>query len=283
MARKTPTYIAAFIRRVIKDGGSAPHSVEVQRFFKEEVASRGWYTDELRKLAVRFRRQMVNDYGMDFALEVGDKLFRGCVPEDKIFAVLMLQGQTESFGATEFKLFASWLDRVSSWADHDGLVHYLIGPMILDEPARSKVVLRWAKSRNRWHRRAAAVALIHSARKRTGFKQVMKVSNALLRDNDDMVQKGLGWLLREVRHGWCCEPHVRSCLRLSERGFWVRAKPERQRRGLSFKSPRSPNSSQIWAPATPTRIPPIDGGSGKSTNPLTSGSDKSRQPNLHLN
>lgn len=198
MARKTPTYIAAFIRRVIKDGGSAPHSVEVQRFFKEEVASRGWYTDELRKLAVRFRRQMVNDYGMDFALEVGDKLFRGRVLEDKIFAVLMLQGQTESFGATEFKLFASWLDRVSSWADHDGLVHYLIGPMILDEPARSKVVFRWAKSRNRWHRRAAAVALIHSARKRTGFKQVMKVSNALLRDNDDMVQKGLGWLLREA-------------------------------------------------------------------------------------
>ena len=70
MARKTPAYIAAFIRRVIKDGGSAPHSVEVQRFFKEEVASRGWRTHELRKLAVRFRRQMVADYGMDFAIRV---------------------------------------------------------------------------------------------------------------------------------------------------------------------------------------------------------------------
>ena len=70
MARKTPAYIAAFIRRVIKDGGSAPHSVEVQRFFKEEVASRGWRTHELRKLAVRFRRQMVADYDIDFAIRV---------------------------------------------------------------------------------------------------------------------------------------------------------------------------------------------------------------------
>jgi 3-methyladenine DNA glycosylase AlkD len=198
MARKTPAYIAAFIRRVIKDGGSAPHSVEVQKFFKEEIASRGWRTPELRKLAVRFRRQMVADYDIDFAIRVCDKLFSGRVLEEKIFAVLMLEGQTGRFGAREFNLFESWLDRISSWADHDALVHSLIGPMIIGEPARAKAVFHWAKSRDRWHRRAVAVAMIHSARKRTGFEQVMKISNTLLQDKDDMVQKGLGWLLREA-------------------------------------------------------------------------------------
>jgi 3-methyladenine DNA glycosylase AlkD len=198
MARKTPAYIAAFIRRVIKDGGSAPHSVEVQRFFKEEVASRGWRTHELRKLAVRFRRQMVADYDINFAIRVCDKLFSGRVLEEKVFAVLMLEGQTGGFAAKELELFESWLDRVSSWADHDALVHYLIGPMILAEPTRSKAVFRWARSRDRWHRRAAAVALIQSARKRTGFEQIIRVSNALLQDKDDMVHKGLGWLLREA-------------------------------------------------------------------------------------
>jgi len=198
MAKKTPAYIASFIRRVIKDGGSAPHSEDVQRFFKEEVSSRGWYTDELRKLAVRFRRQMVADYGMEFALKVGDKLFRGRVLEEKIFAVLMLQGQTKNFGTKEFKLFEDWLGRVSSWADHDGLVHYLIGPMILKESSRAKVTLRWAKSESRWYRRAAAVSLIHCSRKRKGFDDVIRVTELLLKDQDDMVQKGLGWLLREA-------------------------------------------------------------------------------------
>jgi len=198
MAKKTPAYIAAFIRRVIKDGGSAPHSADVQKFFKEEVASRGWYTHELRKLAVRFRRQMVHDNGMQFTLQVCDKLFKGRVLEEKAFAVLMLQGQTRNFGSTEFRLFESWLDRVSNWADHDALVHYLIGPMILVEPSRAKVVLRWAKSQNRWHRRAAAVSLIHLSRKRAGFDHVVKVTELLLTDEDDMVQKGLGWLLRET-------------------------------------------------------------------------------------
>ena len=47
----TPNYIADCIRRVLKDGGSTPHSEDVQRFFKEEIQSRGWYTAELRKFA----------------------------------------------------------------------------------------------------------------------------------------------------------------------------------------------------------------------------------------
>ena len=59
MAAKTPAYIAQHIRRVLKDGGSAPHTEEVQHFFKHEVKSRGWYTAELRKVAKRFRRTIL--------------------------------------------------------------------------------------------------------------------------------------------------------------------------------------------------------------------------------
>ena len=50
-ATVTPSYIADHIRRVLKDGGSTPHSEDVQHFFKEVVQSRGWYTAELRKFA----------------------------------------------------------------------------------------------------------------------------------------------------------------------------------------------------------------------------------------
>ncbi len=104
--------------------------MEVQRFFKHEVQSRGWYTGELRKVAVRFRRTILAENGLPFLLQVADQLFRGEVLEEKNFAVMMLEGMTTQFGRAEFKLLESWLDRVSSWADHDALVHYLIGPMI---------------------------------------------------------------------------------------------------------------------------------------------------------
>src|SRR3974390_1892628 len=103
--RKSPSYIASHIRRVLVSGASAPHTVEVERFFKEEIQSRGWYTHELRKVAVRFRRCILNEYGQDFVVEVCDRLFRGRVLEEKIFAILMLQGTTDRFGDTEFRRF----------------------------------------------------------------------------------------------------------------------------------------------------------------------------------
>jgi len=77
-------------------------------------------------------------------------------------------------------------------------VHYLIAPMVAAKPARVRDAFRWAKSPNRWHRRAACVALIRGARAKLFFPKIVKLSNSLLADEDHMVQKGLGWLLRET-------------------------------------------------------------------------------------
>jgi len=198
--RITPRYIADHIRRVLKDGGSAPHSEDVQHFFKEVIKSRGWYTGELRKFAVRFRRSIARERGMPFVVEVADQLFSGRVLEEKVMAVLLLEKQTKNFGDSEFQLFASWLDRVSSWSDHDALAHDLLGPMVAADPIRCREVFLWAKSPNPWRRRAACVALIRGAREHQFFEQIVQLSNQLLQneDEDDMVQKGLGWLLRET-------------------------------------------------------------------------------------
>ena len=195
---KPPAYIAAHIRRVLVNGGSAPHTEEVQRFFKHEVKSRGWYTAELRKVAKRFRRTILNEYGLAYLLRVSDELFAGEVLEEKAFAVMLLEGMTAQFGRNEFKLFESWLDRVSSWADHDALVHSLIGPMVAADDRYLARLPMWAKKKGTWHRRAAAVSLIHSTRQHKNFEQIQKITEMLLSSGDDMVQKGLGWLLREA-------------------------------------------------------------------------------------
>lgn len=196
----TPDYIADHIRRVLKDGGSTPHSEDVQHFFKDEIKSRGWYTAELRKFAVRFRRSIVRERGMDFLVQVADNLFSGQILEEKVMAVFLLEKQTKNFGDNEFQLFVSWLDRVTSWADHDALAHYLLAPMVAADPARCREVSLWAASQNRWRRRAACVALIRGAREQRFFEQIVQLSNHLLQneEEDDMVLKGLGWLLRET-------------------------------------------------------------------------------------
>ncbi len=194
---KPPAYIAAHIRRVLQNGASAPHAEEVQRFFKEEVASRGWYTAELRKVAYRFHRVLLQEHGLDYLVRVADQLFRGRVLEEKGMAVMLLEKSVGEFGPKQFRLFDQWLERVSNWGDHDALVHYLISPMVADQPARVRFVFLWARSHNRWRRRAACVALIRGARRRMFGGEIARLSEMLLDDEDDMVQKGIGWLLRE--------------------------------------------------------------------------------------
>jgi 3-methyladenine DNA glycosylase AlkD len=137
---------------------------------------------------------------MDFLVQVADNLFSGAILEEKVMAVFLLEKQTSNFGDNEFQLFASWLDRVSSWADHDALAHYLLAPMVAADPSRCREVFRWAKSPNRWRRRAACMALIRGARERRFFAEITRLSNQLLQneEEDDMVLKGLGWLLRET-------------------------------------------------------------------------------------
>jgi 3-methyladenine DNA glycosylase AlkD len=195
---KTPEYIAQHIRRVLINGGSAPHTEEVQHFFKHEVKSRGWYTAEMRKVAKRFRRTLLAEQGLPFLIQISDQLFRGEVLEEKIFAVMLLEGMTGKFGPGEFKLFERWLDRIGSWTDHDSLVHYLMGPMVAANPKYLPRTVIWARKRSTWHQRAAAVSLIHSARQHKNFEHIQKLTEILLPNKDDMVQKGLGWLLREA-------------------------------------------------------------------------------------
>jgi 3-methyladenine DNA glycosylase AlkD len=56
----------------------------------------------------------------------------------------------------------------------------------------------WTKSPNRWMRRAAAVSLIIPAKKGMFLKDIIHLADLLLPDQDDMVQKGYGWLLKEA-------------------------------------------------------------------------------------
>jgi 3-methyladenine DNA glycosylase AlkD len=195
---KPAGYIAEHLRHTLINAAATPHTEDVQRFFKEEIQSRGWRMKELRQLARRFSRLIREQEGLDYLVAVADELFRGPVLEEKVLAVLLVAPCVAECTAKHFKLFEQWLDRVSSWADHDALVQYLIGPMMVADPRRLRRVFVWSRSSNRWLRRAAAVALLRGTNQGLYWPEVQQITRALLNDEDDMVRKGLAWLLRET-------------------------------------------------------------------------------------
>jgi 3-methyladenine DNA glycosylase AlkD len=193
-----PEEIAFQLRHALAAGGSAEHATGVQWFFKDAIQSHGWYTAALRRAIRQCRQELLGERDFHFVGQIADKLFAGNNLEEKIAAVFLLEGLDTQFMDPEFRMFEAWLDRISSWADHDALVHNLIAPAVIAKPARIKTVFRWAKSADRWHRRAACVSLIRGTRIKMFFPEILSLSDSLFADQDDMVQKGLGWLLRET-------------------------------------------------------------------------------------
>ena len=185
-ASQTPARWAQELRLALRSGGPR---------FIEKVP--GWRTPDLRRFARSAQRAILAGRGDQALLDVAENLFSGAHDQETIVAVLLLENRVRGYGHAEFARFDRWLSRVTTWGQHDALVHYLIGPLISAEPKRARSVLRWTRSPNRWRRRAAAVGLIQAARRRACFDSARHVTIALLADQDDMVQKGLGWLLRE--------------------------------------------------------------------------------------
>lgn len=58
-------------------------------------------------------------------------------------------------------------------------------------------VISWARSPNRWLKRASAVSFIIPAKCGEFLNEAFEICNILLLDGDDLVQKGYGWLLKE--------------------------------------------------------------------------------------
>jgi len=102
-------------------------------------------------------------------------------------------------GAREFALFTRWLDRyVDNWATTDGLSLWLLGASIANDATLVDKLDAWTHSKNRWKRRAASVALVYSAKRGEHTSAILRIADPLIEDHDDMVQKGVGWLLKET-------------------------------------------------------------------------------------
>jgi len=99
----------------------------------------------------------------------------------------------------DFRTFERWLKKyVKSWGSCDHLCVHPLGHLVLQFPELAAKVKKWARSSNQWERRAAAVALIPALRRKQLLKEAFATADILLRDEEDLVQKGYGWMLKEA-------------------------------------------------------------------------------------
>lgn len=177
-----------------------PHAAEgAQRFFKDQIVKlRGVTSPEIHRVARDF-------YARIKKLSIGERdrlctaLWASRSHEEGALVCYVYRRFAKQCGAREFALFTRWLDRyVDNWGHTDGLSLWLLGASIANDPALVDRLDAWTRSKNRWKRRAAAVALVSSAKRGEHTRAILRIAAPLIEDQDDMVQKGVGWLLKET-------------------------------------------------------------------------------------
>jgi 3-methyladenine DNA glycosylase AlkD len=128
-----------------------------------------------------------------------EKLLESHIHEARAGAVSIMDKASRSKKTTDarrkefFDLYMRRHDRINNWDLVDlGCLH-MVGSFLQDKPR--KILYKLAKSKNIWERRTAIVGTCHFIR--TGeTDDTFKIAALLLNDNEDLVHKGTGWMLR---------------------------------------------------------------------------------------
>jgi len=184
------------IRKELKQNADEKTKNSGERFFKEKVKLYGVKTATTIKIGKKYFKDIEGENkGEIFAL--CGELWRSGYMEESFIACDWAYAVRRDYKPKDFKTFENWIrNYVGNWASCDTLCNHTVGAFVEMYPDRLANLKKWAKSKNRWMRRASAVSLIIPAKRGKCLEDIFKIADILLLDEDDLVQKGYGWMLK---------------------------------------------------------------------------------------
>jgi 3-methyladenine DNA glycosylase AlkD len=192
-------------RAQLKAAADPEFAAGARRFFKEPVNPYGVRAPQVKELA-RLAYRELKLWPVADRDRFVTELWKSGMLEEGVLVCDVYRRFAKSCDKREFAMFEQWIDRyVRNWSHCDGVSTWLIAASIANRPELAARLARWTKSKNRWKRRAAAVSLIYEAKRGRSTETIFQICALLRDDTDDMVRKGVGWLLKETYPKRPCE------------------------------------------------------------------------------
>ena len=189
-------HIISEIRKQLKKSGDEKTRVTSQRFFKEKIKCYGVKTDVVKRIS-RENYALLEDRSKAVVFKLCEKLWQSGYIEESFVACKWSYFIREEYKPSDFEVFEWWINMyVNNWASCDTLCNHTMGAFIEMYPEYLSELKQFTHSDNRWMRRASAVSLIIPARKGKFLNDIFEIADRLLIDEDDLVQKGYGWMLK---------------------------------------------------------------------------------------
>ena len=238
---QTPLQAARAAKRELSRLRRPSGDFDASRYFRatDDLRFYNVGTDATRALARSIHAANRRTWSIRDATAFANLLIEDRYLEMKSVAIELVARYRRDFAPAHLGIWKCWLvnNYSDNWATTDLICCSLIGPLLVSYPEVAVRMGAWARDRNLWVRRAAAVSLIPSVRQGLARDLAYEIALRLHPDGEDLIQKAVGWLLREA--GKIDQPRLERYLRANGASiprttlrYAIERFPERKRRIL---------------------------------------------------
>ncbi|MBM9499046.1 DNA alkylation repair protein [Leptospira sp. 201903071] len=194
---KNSTLAAESVQGALQKLGDPSKAQFLTRFFKTGA---GEYAegDVFLGITVPNQRKIAKQH-KGLPLKEIEILLRSPIHEERLTSLFILCERFKKGDEKDRKSFHEFylknLKHVNNWDLVDLSARVLIGEFLLDKDR--KILYRLAKSKNLWERRISVLSTYAFIRV-NDFQDILDIAERLLNDQEDLIHKAVGWMLREV-------------------------------------------------------------------------------------
>lgn len=181
-------------------------SIESAAKLSDEIVARiralsTFNTESVRDVRREFSNRL-SKAPSDTVSEVAQRLLEDRSGDYRFVAYELVRHHRAALASLREKDLERFGRGIDSWGAVDMFACYLAGPAWREHQISTNVIRRWARSKDRWWRRAALVSTVPLNSKAQGGSgdgpRTLEVCRLLVSDRDDMVVKAMSWALREL-------------------------------------------------------------------------------------
>ena len=157
--------------------------------------------DQFLGITVPQQRAIAKKYYKTLSLNSVEQLLHSPWHEERLTAVFMLVLIFQK--GDEFKkdqianLYLANTRNINNWDLVDSSASYILGPFLENNPYKMKLLTKLARSKLIWERRIAMLATLYYIMQGSA-SEAFAIIEILKNDQHDLIQKAVGWMLREI-------------------------------------------------------------------------------------
>ncbi|MFA5169223.1 MAG: DNA alkylation repair protein [Candidatus Paceibacterota bacterium] len=185
------------VKKELLKNGDKEQAKHLSRFFK---TGKGQYGegDVFLGIKVPVQREIVKKF-KDAELKEIQELLNDEFHECRLTGLLILvQKYKKAENKREiFDFYLKNAKRINNWDLVDLTAPGIVGDFLLDKKKEREILYSLVKSKNLWERRISVLSTFTFLRNKD-YKDILKIAEILLKDEQDLIHKAVGWMLREL-------------------------------------------------------------------------------------